>query len=65
MSTFTKDDNKEDKNTDTFVSFQKYASFRNAYVEKEIEFIRQCVPENEEWVALEKIHGCNFSATTK
>jgi Rnl2 family RNA ligase len=49
---------------DNFVEFRAYSSFKNAYVETEVEFIKRFVPEDELWVAMEKVHGCNFSATT-
>jgi hypothetical protein len=64
MSSFSYETTDEEE-TDTFASFQKYSSFRNAYVEKEVDYIKSFVPEHEEWVAQEKVHGCNFSATTK
>jgi hypothetical protein len=52
-------------NENDFVPFKHYNSFRNSYVEKEVDFIRGIVPADEEWVAMEKVHGCNFSATTE
>ena len=61
MSSFTDISDKED----TFIPFEKFGSFRNAYVEAEVDYIQGFVPATEEWVALEKVHGCNFSATTK
>ena len=51
--------------TDSFAPFKKYFSIRNSYVTDEVAYSRQFVPAEEEWVAMEKVHGCNFSATTK
>lgn len=47
-----------------FAPFNKYFSIRNSYVVDEVNYVKQMVPPTEEWVAMEKVHGCNFSATT-
>lgn len=60
MSSFT-----EEEKEDTMVPFKSYFSIRNSYVEDEVTYIRQFVTPDEEWVATEKVHGCNFSATTE
>jgi hypothetical protein len=49
---------------DSFIPFHHYASIANSYREKEVSFIRDYVPASIQWIALEKVHGCNFSATT-
>jgi Rnl2 family RNA ligase len=49
----------------TFPPFAKYSSFENSYRENVLRYIATVLPDTTlEWVALEKIHGCNFSATT-
>lgn len=48
-----------------FPIFQKYCSIENSYRDKEVQYIRDTIGDDSaEWVAQEKIHGCNFSATT-
>ena len=43
------------------VPFRKYDSIENSYREKFIEAVVESAPEDEEWVAMEKIDGCNLS----
>ena len=48
----------------SFPPFLKYGSIENSYRENILRHIAEVIDPTEEWVALEKIHGCNFSATT-
>lgn len=65
MSTFSTAKEESDTTEISFTPFTKYFSIRNSYVVDEVSHIKQMVPPTEEWVAMEKVHGCNFSATTK
>lgn len=50
---------------DDFPPFVKYCSIENSYRDNELRYIAAVLPDPSlEWVALEKIHGCNFSGTT-
>jgi Rnl2 family RNA ligase len=42
------------------MSFVKYSSIENSYRSKEIAEIRRLGFDQVEWVATEKVHGCNF-----
>lgn len=65
MNTKSEEDCDPTTFTDSFVDFKPFSSFKNTYVMSEVDYIKQHVPDHEQWVALEKVHGCNFSATTK
>jgi Rnl2 family RNA ligase len=49
---------------DNFIIFKRYHSIENSYLEKNLQYINACIPSTTQWVALEKVHGCNFSATS-
>jgi Rnl2 family RNA ligase len=54
------------QSSDKKLTFRKYASIENSYLDKFIESIinQGHTDNNAQWVALEKIHGANFSFIT-
>jgi hypothetical protein len=48
----------------SFMLFRRYHSIENAHRKGLIDNISIYAPKDVEWIALEKIHGANFSATT-
>lgn len=48
----------------SFLAFQPYHSISNTNNKKTLSIFTSEIPPDTQWIAIEKIHGCNFSATT-